>query len=193
MKVEPILPGGTFHIYNRGNNREILFPEKRNYVYFIRQVQKYLPDIAEIYAYCLLPNHFHLALRIKDMEVLPVKFQDKPSQAFSNLFNSYSKAINKHYGRTGSLFEKNFERKRIADDDYFRNLILYIHCNPVHHGFCDHFQEYPHSSIHEYVNNETFIIEKTLPLQQFDGLENFLLMHNHFQQSKHRKSFDVDD
>ena len=82
MKVEPILPGGTFHIYNRGNNREILFPEKRNYVYFIRQVQKYLPDIAEIYAYCLLPNHFHLALRIKDMEVLPVKFQDKPSQAF---------------------------------------------------------------------------------------------------------------
>ncbi|MHC1776449.1 MAG: transposase [Lentimicrobium sp.] len=192
MKVEKILPGLTFHIYNRGNNREILFPEMKNYVFFVRLIQEHLPEVAGIYAYCLMPNHFHMALRINDLQDLPVKFQTRPSQALSNLFNSYSKSINKFYRRSGSLFEKNFERKKITDDDYFRTVIQYIHCNPVHHRFCNHFMDYPHSSIHEYVNNETFIIEKSLPLQHFDGLENFLFMHNQFQQSKQLKNPDVE-
>jgi putative transposase len=192
MKVEPIEPGSTYHIYNRGNNKGIIFLNERNYIFFVRLIQKHLLEVTSIYAYCLLPNHFHMALRIKDLPDLPAKFQTRPSQAISNLFNSYSKSINKFYSRSGSLFEKNFERKKITDDDYFRNVIQYIHCNPVHHGLCNHFLEYPHSSIHEYVNNETFVIEKSLPLQLFDGLENFLFIHNQYQQSKLLKNPDVE-
>jgi len=53
-----------------------------------------------------------------------------PHQYFSNLFNAYTKAINKTYERTGSLFEKPVHRKLVTTDAYFTALIAYIHRNP---------------------------------------------------------------
>jgi hypothetical protein len=53
-------------IYNRGNNGENLFREQRNYPYFLKLYAKHIEPIAETYAYCLLRNHFHLLVKIKD-------------------------------------------------------------------------------------------------------------------------------
>ena len=58
--------GKMYHLYNRGNNRENLFYKKENYHYFIRQFDKYLSNFVDVYAYCLLPNHFHFLIKIKD-------------------------------------------------------------------------------------------------------------------------------
>jgi REP element-mobilizing transposase RayT len=62
----------------------------------------------------------------------------KPSNQFSHLFNAYAQAFNKSFGRTGSLFEHPFKRKLIDNEFYLKQVILYIHNNPVHHGFCSH-------------------------------------------------------
>jgi REP element-mobilizing transposase RayT len=64
----PLVPGMYYHIYNRGNNREDLFIEKRNYPYFLSLYKKHIEPIADTYAYCLLRNHFHTSLRIKTEE-----------------------------------------------------------------------------------------------------------------------------
>ncbi len=106
----PLLPGIYYHIYNRGNNQENLFIEKRNYPYFLSLYAKHIEPIADTFAYCLLRNHFHISVRIKTEEeyqqssqVLKTcedsKKKFNPSQSFSNLFNAYAKAINKGYGR----------------------------------------------------------------------------------------------
>jgi len=181
MKYEALTAGFTYHIYNRGNNSDIVFPDVGNYDYFLFLMKRHLLPIADIYAYCLMNNHFHLVLRIKDESDLPDNFKKRPSQAFSNMFNAYTRAINNFTGRTGSLFEKNFERKLISEEAYLRNAISYVHCNPVHHGICSNFNEYPFTSIHEYAGDNKLLISESFPLQLFDGLENFITFHEQFQ------------
>ncbi len=59
-----------YHIFNRGNNRENIFKEERNYRYFLKLYAKYIEPVADTFAYCLLPNHFHLLVRTKTVEEL---------------------------------------------------------------------------------------------------------------------------
>ncbi len=65
-QIEPLEHGKYYHIYNRGINGENLFREKANYLYFLKLYDKYIDPVAETYAWCLMPNHFHLLVRIKD-------------------------------------------------------------------------------------------------------------------------------
>jgi len=186
----PLVPGMYYHIYNRGNNRENLFLEKRNYSYFLSLYSKHIEPIADTYAYCLLRNHFHISLRIKteaeylqtsqvfktyDVSSKPQKFN--PSQAFSNLFNAYAKAINKGYGRTGSLFQERFGRIPVTNDSYFTNLIFYIHYNPQKHGFVDDFRDWEWSSYHALVGTGQTKLKRDKVLNMFDGVKGFEEFH----------------
>ena len=139
MEIQAIEEGCLYHIFNRGNNSEKIFFEEENYRYFLKLLKKYIVPVADIYAYCLLQNHFHFLVRIKekkeiDFQKLKYSTVDKPievsaSRQFSHFLNAYSQAINKKFGRTGSLFEKRFERKEITDENYLRQVILYINNN----------------------------------------------------------------
>jgi hypothetical protein len=64
----PLLYNTYYHIYNRGNNRENIFIQERNYDYFLCLYEKYINPIADTFAYCLLRNHFHVSLRTKTEE-----------------------------------------------------------------------------------------------------------------------------
>ena len=63
----PLQHGRYYHIYNRGVNRENLFVEERNYRYFLQLYARHVEPIAYTYAYCLLRNHFHFLVQIKDL------------------------------------------------------------------------------------------------------------------------------
>ena len=67
-KPVPLQYGKYYHIFNRGNNRENIFIEERNYRYFLKLCAKHITHVADTYAYCLLRNHFHFLVRIKTME-----------------------------------------------------------------------------------------------------------------------------
>ncbi|MBP2831180.1 transposase [Aquimarina sp. U1-2] len=172
MKYETLEPGRYYHIYNRGNNKENLFIEEKNYSYFLNLLKKHILPIAEIHCYCLLPNHFHLLIRTK--ENLESKII---SQGFSNVFNAYAKAINKGYERSGSLFKRKFSRIKIEDEAYVRNLILYIHTNAQYHKITDNFQTYPHSSYAAFLSEKPTNISKDYILELFSGKENFISSH----------------
>lgn len=144
--LQPLENGKYYHIYNRGINGEILFKEKINFEYFLGLYTNHIDPIAETYAWCLMNNHFHFLVRIKEFDETHTKKQISPSQSFSNLFNAYTKSVNKKYNRHGALFERPFRRKEITDETYFQNVITYIHNNPVHHNICDHPLGYPWSS-----------------------------------------------
>lgn len=181
MKLAPLIASNYYHFYNRGNNKENIFIEEENYYYFLMLLKKYLLPIVDIYSYCLLPNHFHLLLRIKDDSFLPVPYRNdkKPiHQPFSNLFNAYTKAINKKYNRTGSLFQKHPKRVLIENEMYLRNLIVYINTNPSHHQISD-YTEYKFSSYQALVQARVTLLKKEEVIELFDDVSNlkFVLRH----------------
>ncbi|HKI89689.1 MAG TPA: hypothetical protein VKA38_11730, partial [Draconibacterium sp.] len=140
MKTIPLEYGKFYHIYNRGINGCNLFHDNENYEYFLYLYGKYISPIANTYAWVLMKNHFHFLVRIKKEENIPFMGQTpegladssgsgenlsvsyrpesvskkyEPTNQFSHLFNAYTKAINKRYHRTGSLFEHPFKRIKI--------------------------------------------------------------------------------
>jgi len=90
-------PGEYYHIYNRGVNRQKIFFEDRNWLFFLLRLRTYFKsEQADIIAYCLMLNHYHLLVYLHANE-----FSHKVMQPFGT---SYTKAINKEQNRVGALF-----------------------------------------------------------------------------------------
>ena len=187
----PLQSGQYYHIYNRGNNREDLFVEERNYHHFLKLYAEYIQPVADTYAYCLLKNHFHVLVYIKTVEEQEQTFRQtfrvsetlkvfkalSPSQQFSNLFNAYAKAINNAYGRTGSLFQHPFGRIPVTSDAYLVYLIAYIHQNPQKHVFVGDFHDWPYSSYHAFLFQKPTRLKRDEVLDWFQGPEAFQVAH----------------
>lgn len=143
-----------FHIYNRGNNRQTIFFERENYLYFLFKIRKYLLPHCEILSYCLMPNHFHLLIYADERTVQTVKIGNNDinvlSYGFQNLLSSYTKAINRKFERTGSLFTQNTKAKALASmpDGYI--CLKYIHQNPLKAGLVQDMKEWGFSSYQDY-------------------------------------------
>ena len=264
----PLQPDSSYHIYNHANGFENIFSHEANYWYFLEKYKLYIEPIAETYACCLMPNHFHLVIRIRKKEVIEEaiiktrfpnlsqsskalqtnsnlsqsskaqltnsnlsqsskaqqggnfgkglhtcaaetlekvltnveenfgkglkngkenfekSFNDKEiekylSKQFANLFSCYTQSFNKVYNRMGSLFIKNFKRELITDKTHFLNTVAYVHRNPVHHGFCEEFDEWPFSSYRHIAANEPFEIkiESTKLIKMATSLESLIQLH----------------
>jgi REP element-mobilizing transposase RayT len=203
----PLQEGMFYHIYNKGINGANLFYEERNYGYFLQKYAHYMADVVDTYAYCLLKNHFHLLIRVKEnFQVTTSKnltgLEDLSglksesdlsglkkenglhhpdriiSKRFADLFNAYTKSINKTYNRTGSLFETPFKRIAVEDSSYFTRLVWYIHSNPQKHGFVENFRDYPHSSYHSFLVDKPTRLAKHQVMEWFGNTNSFTQFHN---------------
>ena len=196
-----MLPGERYHIYNHANGRENLFHEDRNYLFFLKLAAKHILPVSKIFAYCLMQNHFHFLVQIKEENELITLFETqiksrlfnspngsgffnqqefilkKANKAFSNLFNSYTQSFNKVYMRRGSLFMQNMKKKEINDDQSFCKVVHYIHANPVHHKFVSKIDLWPHSSYRIFLSNMPTNLEREYVLKLFGGLERFIKYH----------------
>ncbi|MDZ7658247.1 hypothetical protein [Fodinibius sp.] len=202
---EPFEPNTVYHVYNHGNAEDNIFREDTNYGFFLKRYRKYIPPIADTYAYCLMPNHFHFMVRIKSEEALVTfvkeKYPNKDPQSnknpqglrnpeglskklsnlishqFGTLFNSYTKSYNKFYDRRGSLFQNTFKRKSLTSNAYYIHLICYIHKNPIHHSFVDKIEDWPYSSYHSLLSKQPTKLKRKKALEWFGGRENFIQAH----------------
>lgn len=196
MPIQPLRFGQTYHIYNRGNNRENLFVEQRNYPYFLKLYAKHILPVAETFAYCLLPNHFHFAIRTRTEEeqeaywreqiclfsenrqISPPPFKlREPSLAFKNMFIAYARAFNKANGRTGALFERPFHRKPVDSDAYLLTLVTYIHQNPQKHGLVDDFRNWKWSSYSAYCSEQPSNIQREEVIARYGSHDSFIEAH----------------
>jgi REP element-mobilizing transposase RayT len=140
----PFLPGQYYHFYNRGARQFSIFREHDNYLFVLHKVKKYCREyeITPI-AYCLMPNHYHFLLR---------QDGDSPARYVPQYtFNSYTKAYNKLYGHSGTLFEGHYRVKQIQSNTHLLHLCRYIHCNPVKDGFISHPADWPYSNYLEWI------------------------------------------
>jgi len=193
----PLESDKFYHIFNHAIGDENLFRNDANYSFFLKKFQEYIGPIAKTYSYALLPNHFHFLIEIKSQEVIymhylhlelkksipkvklenELDFEKFVMQQFSNFFNSYTKSFNKRYFRKGALFMDYIRRTLISDDEYLRNMILYIHQNPIHHKFCNRPDEWRFTSYKSILFDESTFLEKEGVLKWFGDLENFIFMH----------------
>ena len=192
--IPPITYGTFYHIYNRGNNHEDNFVQERNYAYFMELWWKHTSQIAETWAYCLLRNHFHIVVYIKNREDL-TDFENlsglkPPHQYFSNFFNAYSRAVNIAVQRTGALFERPFKRIPVDSESYLLQLIVYIHQNPQKHKFVSDFRDWNYSSFHELIANSPTSLNRGRTIQLFGSLADFIRIH---QEIRPLEKFEDDD
>ncbi|MBI9069016.1 MAG: transposase [Salinivirgaceae bacterium] len=186
MKNTPLEYDQFYHIYNRGTNSCNLFIETTNYEHFLRLYDKYISPIADTFAWVLMKNHFHLLVKIKPEEVISelnlqgfknLEGLKRVNKQFSNLFNAYTKAFNKKYHRTGSLFEHPFHRIEVTHTNQLRYMVYYIHHNPVHHGFVESMLLYPWSSYLTILSPKETHLKRAQVLAWFNNPENFKTFH----------------
>ena len=153
--------------------------KKETTIIFCNSINFYCSDVVETLAYCLLKNHFHLLVYIKENVEVPRRdgqgmFKLNASKQLGHFFNSYAQSINKAHNRTGPLFESPFERKIVDNDNYLTSVICYCHHNPQLHGFVNDFREWEFSSYNTILNNDnTFIASQKSGRQLFGGIAAF--------------------
>lgn len=191
--TEELVPGYFYHIYNRGIGKDKIFFKDDNYIYFLRKYNQYLYNYVETYSYCLIPNHFHLLVRVRDSIFLKDGISAPDiSEQFRKFFISYSMSINKQEKRMGSLFIKNFKRKIILKDNYIRSVIFYIHYNPVHHNICKKIEEYKWSSYLPILSDKPSKLPRQKIFEWFGSKQGFIDFHNEIHIKKEFESFFIE-
>lgn len=185
IRKNPFAVGEWYHCYSRGVDKRIVFEDKHDYYRFLEQMylannnvpfrrdnirKKKFTEIlqtprkeslVEIYAFCLMPNHFHLVLK-EITEGGITKFMQKLGTAYTMYFNTRN-------SRNGNLFVKPFRSQHVDTDRYFQYLINYVHCNPAElfepkwktgvvrntTALADKLSNYPYSSLRIYENRNS--------------------------------------
>jgi len=177
----PLEPGKVYHLYNRGNNREDLFRDKADYRTFLALYFKHVHSVVDTFAFCLMRNHFHLLMSVRDAARFPEDVdsfgQIDATQAFSNLFNAYAKMFNGRHQRTGRLFEERFKRILVDSDNYSSQLVVYIHRNPQRHGFVLDFRTWEWSSYRALCSDRPTRVERVEVMRWFGSVRNFEVAH----------------
>lgn len=132
-----------YHVFTRGNNRELIFHESADYERFLNNLDRYQTKYGyRLYAYCLLPNHFHLLLRPGKVDL---------SKIMQTLMTAYSMYVNKKYDRVGHVFQGRFKSIIVEEDQYLLGVLRYIHLNPVLATLVGRVEDYPWSSYAKYL------------------------------------------
>ncbi len=184
--------GHIYHIYNRGVSHVRIFPKAKNNHFFLRRLREYTGDQVELLAFCLMPTHFHLLIRVKWVEDQNEYKIDQERQklksAFRHFLTSYAKAINRQERRHGALFQRSYKRKRVTSERQFAYTIAYIHYNPVAAGYTSSLTGWRFSSYADFLHPAGSHLARQWVLDWFGGLEAFKAFHEDYMDSKLRKS-----
>lgn len=185
--IDKLEPERFYHVYNRAVGNEILFVSDSDYNMFFSKLDRFLGCFVDIYAYCLIPNHFHLLIRVKSEAELKKEFDNDIqdwnaiiNQKFSNFFNSYTRTFNKFKDRKGKLFMLPYRRKQISDDIYYTQIIGYIHRNPIHHGIVNKLDEWKYSSYKLFLSDDYNNLKRNQVIDWFGGRSEFENFHDNF-------------
>ncbi|MEB3289935.1 MAG: transposase [Leptolyngbya sp.] len=119
-----------------------------------------MAETADVLAYCLMPNHYHFLVYLKEENL---------SEQMGRFSLSYTKAINKRTQRSGTLFQGPFQSIHVDQEAYLLNLTRYIHLNPVKAGLVHSPAEWEFSSYPEYVEQRRGTLPRYQSLQQEAG------------------------
>ena len=143
----PIESGGIYPMYNHATGEAGIFSKPNECERFLKDIGKRLPDVADVLAWCLMSNHFHMPVKVTGSAN---GFSKAPGESL----NAYAKWYNTRNGRMGSVCVRPFKRKKALGDRHIRWPLWYIHRNPMHPRVTTHWEEYPWSSYRYFLNPE---------------------------------------
>lgn len=145
-----VFQNAFYHVFNRGINKQDIFLSEQDYQFFIKKLKdlKKKYDYS-IYAFCLMPNHFHISIQTRKTPI---------SKIMASLLTSYSMYFNRTYKHFGSVFQNRFKSILIENDLYFLKLSQYIYLNPVRGGIVSDPLLYQYSGIREALGKEPYSI-----------------------------------
>lgn len=178
-----------YHVYARGNNKQIIFKDNHDFEYFIYLIRRYLEntteeqfnnnpkiyhyfgDKIELLAYCVMPNHFHLLIYQTEAPYL--------ENYMRNIMTSYSMHFNRKYRQTGHVFDSRYKAALIDNEPYALHISRYIHLNPRY------WRSYRYSSYQYYLNGEDFEwLEKTKILSHFKDIKEYENFVEDYEETK---------
>jgi putative transposase len=136
-------------------------------LFLLRRVKKYASAFhIAVIAYCLMPNHYHFLLRQDE--------QEPASRLPQRVFNSYTKAFNRRYDRTGTLFEGPYKAIHVDQDRYLLHLCRYVHANPVKHGLVSDPEQWPYSNYLEWIGvRNGKLVDRAFAREHFPATESY--------------------
>lgn len=176
----PLATGEFYHFFNRANSQtDKLFYQERNYRYFLKLWTDYMDRHFEVWSYCLITNHFHFLVRVREHDVTYPAME-----SWRRLAISYTQAINKQENRRGSLFQEHPKHLLVSSDAHLMSLIRYIHNNPLHHGFTEQPETWHYSSYSAFFSSTPSRVRRSEVLALFGGIA--ALKAFHYQQQNNQ-------
>lgn len=163
MKKVILEPGRYYHVYNCAGNGDRLFDDEDDRRFFLELYRNHVTPVAETYAYCLLPDHVHFLVKIRE------ELTQSSYKHFAILFNAYSKGWNKRRSRTGKLFRFKLKRIEVRRDTIFLDLVRYINLNACRHGLAGHPAHFRYCSYNATVRPSTTLINRDELIGRFGG------------------------
>ena len=153
--------GAIFHVIQRGNNKETIFPRDRDKGFFLEE----LKSLKKVYnfrllGHVLLNNHYHLIIQTLDEPLQ--KIMHRLNSTFARYFNFFQE-------RSGHVFQGRYKAILVLEDRYLFALLRYIHQNPVRAGICDSVDKYPWSSDESYRQNKDDFVDIQIILDMFNS------------------------
>lgn len=154
----PLVDGEYYHIYNRGNSKQVIFLRDSDYAYFVKLLYccntykgfRFQDDVVDpgidafdfdrketivsIGAWVLMPNHFHIYITTNQNHKSDLWVNEEKnciSEFMRKISTAYAKYFNAKYSRTGGLFEGKFKSVHISKDNQAKYLFSYVHLNPI--------------------------------------------------------------
>lgn len=190
-RKEIFVVGEIYHIVNRSLSGTPIFQGKYLVNRFLKTTQYYLTsspqvsysnsdiysdnpsslnsssNLVTIFAYCIMPNHFHFILRQDKNNGIRIFIQ--------RLINSYSHYYNIKNNRKGPLFEGAFKAIRVETEEQLLHLSRYIHLNPVTSYLTENPKDYQFSSYSSYVGgNQPLKIDTTMIMSNFSSPKKYM-------------------
>jgi putative transposase len=153
--------GLVYHVVARGNRRQAVFLESRDYRIYLDRLARYIRRFeAAVRAYCLMPNHVHILIQAGPPPL---------AKAMQAVQQSYTQYFNRTYAAVGHVFQGRYKAFICQRDPYLVALIRYIHLNPVRAGLVTRAEDYPYSSHVLYLRSRTTALVDPAPVLRFLG------------------------
>lgn len=157
----------VYHILNRGNGRQEVFHKNQDYQAFIGLMKEAKSRYSvKIFAYCLMPNHFHM--------VLVPNRADELSKWIQWLMTSHVRRYHRHYKTSGHVWQGRFKSFVIQQDSHLLTVLRYVEGNPVRAGLVSSAKDWLWSSHRETIGEKTKVLIDEIPIALPDYWERYV-------------------
>lgn len=159
----PRIPRGLaddsiYHVINRGNGGQVVFQKDKDYEAFVNLMKEAKIRYAvKIFAYCLMPNHFHIV-------VMPHQSEDL-SKWMQWLLTSHVRRFHKHYGTSGHIWQGRYKSFLIQKDSHLLTVLKYVESNPLRAGLVNSANNWLWSSHRESIHKGGHLLIDEVPVE----------------------------